>query len=57
MAIISVIIVAFVYIVRIVNRYLANAKIAEQKLKMEETDLQEIKQRLERIEKILSEVE
>lgn len=55
--IIGVIIAAIIYIVKIVKRYLANTKIAEKKLKMEEIDIQEIKQRLDRIEKNLSEVE
>lgn len=51
LAIIGVIIVAIVYIVKLVKRHLANGKITEQKLKMVETDLQEIKQRLDQIEK------
>ena len=57
LVIIGVIIVAIIYIVKIVKRYLANTKIAEKKLKMEETDIQEIKQRLDRIEKILNDAE
>ena len=53
LTIIGVMIVAIVYIVKIVKCNLANTKIAEEKLKMEETDIQEIKQRLDRIEKNL----
>ena len=51
-----VIIVVIIYVVKLANRYLANGKLAEQKFKREETDIQEIKNRLDRIEKILNEV-
>ena len=40
LVIIGVIIVVIIYIVKIVKRYLANTKIAEKKLKMEEIDIQ-----------------
>ena len=55
LAAVVVLIVAIVYVVKIVNRYLVNGKIAEQKFKREETDIQEIKNQLDRIEKILNE--
>lgn len=55
LAILAAIIITIVFIVKIIKRYLANGKIAEQKLKMEQTDIQEIKQRLDRMEKIIRE--
>jgi len=55
LAVLVVLIVFIVYVVKIANRYLANGKIAEQKFKREETDIQEIKKQLDRIEKILNE--
>ena len=55
LAVLDVLIVFIVYVVKIANRYLANGKIAEQKFKREETDIQEIKKQLDRIEKILNE--
>lgn len=47
------IIISIIYIVKIFKRYLTNSKIVEQKLKLVETDIQETKQRLDRIEKNL----
>ena len=55
LAAVVVLIVAIVYVVKIANRYLVNGKIAEQKFKREEKDIQEIKNRLDRIERILNE--
>jgi hypothetical protein len=53
LALISVIIIAIVYIVKIIKHYLTNSKTVDQKLKLVETDIQETKQRLDRIEKNL----
>lgn len=47
---------AIVISVRLVKRYLDNGQIAEQKFKMEQTEIQHIKQRLDRIEKLINEV-
>ncbi len=46
--------VAIVTSVRLVKRHLDNGQIAEQKLKMEQTEIQNIKQRLDRIEKLIN---
>ncbi|WP_455675593.1 hypothetical protein [Pradoshia sp.] len=48
--------VAIVTSVRFVKRYLDNGQIAEKKLKMEQTEIQNIKQRLDRIEKLINDV-
>ncbi|WP_148630822.1 hypothetical protein [Bacillus sp. E214] len=53
LAVMILIIIAIIYIVKIFKRYLTNSKMVEQKLKLIETDIQETKQRLDRIEKNL----
>ena len=53
LAIIVLIIVAMIYTIKIVKRYLANNKMAEQQQKSMHTDIQEIKERLDRMERDL----
>ena len=50
-------IVAIIYIFKLANRYIANGKIAEQKLQMEQTEIKDIKERLEQIEKKLNTID
>ena len=50
-------IVAIIYIFKLANRYIANGKIAEQRLQMEQTELKDIKERLEQIEKKLNTID
>ena len=51
LAIIVVIIIAMFYTVMIVKRYLADDKMSEQQRKSIHTDIQEIKERLDRMER------
>ena len=50
-------IVAIIYIFKLAKRYIANGKIAEQRLQMEQTELKDIKERLEQIEKKLNTID
>lgn len=53
----ALVIAGIVALTKVVKRYLRNGKLAEEKLRLENEEIKDIKQRLEKIEAILKDVE
>ncbi|KKB74130.1 MULTISPECIES: hypothetical protein [Bacillus] len=53
----ALVIVGIVALTKVVKRYLRNGKLAEEKFKLESEEIKEIKQRLDKIEALLKDVE
>ncbi|MCY7793542.1 hypothetical protein [Bacillus haynesii] len=53
----ALVIAGIVALTKVVKRYLRNSKLAEEKLRLENEEIKDIKQRLEKIEAILKDVE
>ena len=51
LAIVAIIVIAIVVLIKMIKAYLKNSRISEEKLKMEQVEIQNIKERLDRIEK------
>ena len=53
----ALVIAGIVALAKVVKRYLRNGKLAEEKLRLENEEIKDIKQRLDKIEAILKDVE
>ncbi|MCO7127395.1 hypothetical protein NIE88_16630 [Sporolactobacillus shoreicorticis] len=57
LVILAGIVAAIVVLLKVIKRYFKNSKLAEERLKLENREIDAIKRRLEKIEGVLEEVE
>lgn len=51
------VIFGLVFLIKVIKRYLKNGKLAEQKFKLENEEIKEIKERLKKIEVLLKDID